>query len=279
MKKHFSAGLAAFTLTSLALLAPLAAQAQSVPAYAASYATDGQIRGRIASFDGGYNLVVRDERGYIDNVRLHPGTIINPTGLTLRAGMIVSILGFNQGSFFGANEIDTPYTFDAGVPYYYDHPWFYYGPAISLGFYFGNPSWWHGGYFSGGYGWYGGVRVYNAVHVGYGWGYHRWNHPGPGWHGWGPGWGHPAWNHPAPGHAWGALGWDHGHPYPPAAWNGSNHPYHVVSAERFHSAGGWHRASVTAWHPAAHGGFHAVAHGEFHPLAHGGSHGEAHGRR
>lgn len=263
MKKHLSAGLAAFTLTALALLAPLAAQAQSVPSYAATYATEGQIRGRIASFDGGYDLVVRDERGYLDNVRLHPGTIINPTGLTLRAGMIVSILGFNQGSFFGANEIDTPYTFYAGIPYYYGHPWFYYGPAISLGFYFGNPGWWHGGAFYGGYGWYGGVRVYHVVHVGYGWGYHGWNHPGPGWHGWG-------W-HRWGGHGWAEHGWEHRHPYPHAAWNGYNHPYHAVSAQRFRGAGGWHHPSVTAWRPGAHGRFHAEAHGGFH--------GEAYGRR
>ncbi|MFY9779001.1 MAG: hypothetical protein WAJ85_00650 [Candidatus Baltobacteraceae bacterium] len=164
MIKQLAAAFAALTL-STALAAPLAAQAQSVPSYAQSGDTDVQIRGRIASFDGGYNLTVRDERGFIDNVQLHQGTIINPTGLTLAPGMIVSILGFNAGSYFGANEIDTPYTYYGGVPYYYGHPWYYYGPTISLGFFFGNPGWWHGSYFGGGYRWVSGVRVYNSVQI------------------------------------------------------------------------------------------------------------------
>ena len=41
------------------------------------------IHGRVVSFDGGYSLQVHDDRGFIDNVRLHQGTIINPTGITL----------------------------------------------------------------------------------------------------------------------------------------------------------------------------------------------------
>ncbi len=159
--------LAAFTLASCAAAAPLAAQAQDEPSYAQpQYAqADAQIRGRIASFDGGYNLTVRDERGYIDNVQLHDGTIINPTGLTLAPGMIVSILGYNAGPYFDANEVDTPYTYYGGSPYYGGHPWNYYGPSISLGFFFGNPGWWHGGYFGGGYRWNSGVRVYSNVHI------------------------------------------------------------------------------------------------------------------
>jgi hypothetical protein len=164
MVKYLIAALAA-----LSLGAPLAAQAQDTPSYAEpaqNAPADEQIRGRISSFDGGYNLTVRDERGFIDNVQLHQGTIINPTGLTLAPGMVVSILGFNEGSFFAANEVDTPYTYDAGVPYYYGHPWNYYGPSISLGFFFGNAGWWHGNYFQGGYHYAdGGRRVYNNVHV------------------------------------------------------------------------------------------------------------------
>jgi hypothetical protein len=136
-----------------------------VPSYAEAPPQDEQIRGRIVSFDGAYSLQVRDERGFIDNVQLHQGTIINPTGLTLAPGMIVSILGYNSGSFFGANEIDTPYTFDAGVPYYAGHPWDYYGPSISLGFFFGNVGWWHGDYFHGGFAYRGGARYYNNVNI------------------------------------------------------------------------------------------------------------------
>jgi hypothetical protein len=152
---------------ALILAAPLAANAQDVPSYASQGPSDDQqIRGRIANFDGGYNLQVRDDKGYIDNVVLHPGTIINPTGLELAPGMVVSILGFNQGPTFAANEIDTPYTYYGGVPYYGGHPWNYYGPSISLGFFFGNTGWWHGGAFGGyGYRYAGGVRVYNHVVV------------------------------------------------------------------------------------------------------------------
>jgi hypothetical protein len=160
----------------LFLAAPLAASAQEVgqngppPSYSDApppqAADDANIHGRILQFDGGYNLQVRDEKGYVDNVQLHQGTIINPTGLTLAPGMIVSIMGYNAGPVFAANEIDTPYQFYSGVPYYGGHPWFYYGPTVSLGFFFGSPGWWHGNMFAGGgYRWVGGARVYNNVHV------------------------------------------------------------------------------------------------------------------
>lgn len=147
------------------IAAPFAAGAQNTPPYAEPATGDAQIRGRILSFDGGYGLQVRDDKGYIDNVRLHDGTIINPTGLRLAPGMIVSILGYNAGPYFAANEIDTPYTFYGGVPYYAGHPWNYYGPAVSLDFFFGNLSWWHGSVFAGPYHYSRGVRVYNNVHV------------------------------------------------------------------------------------------------------------------
>ena len=166
MNNKFVAALAAFTIAVAGLSAPLAAQAQDVPSYAQPIpAGEGQIRGRIASFDGRYGLNVRDERGFIDNVQLHPGTIINPTGITLAPGMVVSILGYNAGTYFGANEIDTPYTFYQAVPYYYGHPWNYYGPTVSLGFFFGNPGWWHGSAFYGPHSYSGGVRVYNSVRI------------------------------------------------------------------------------------------------------------------
>ena len=141
MRKILSALVAALFLS-----APLAAGAQIVPSYSddqQAYGGDAQIHGRILNFDGAYNVQVRDEQGYVDNVQLHQGTIINPTGLTLEPGMVVSILGYNAGPFFAANEIDTPYTYNYGLPYYGGHPWNYYGPSVSLGF-FGNTGWWHG---------------------------------------------------------------------------------------------------------------------------------------
>jgi hypothetical protein len=164
MRKFLSALVAALIIS-----APLAAVAQGVPSYGAdqeeAYDGDAQIHGRILSFDGAYSVQVRDERGYVDNVQLHQGTIINPTGLTLAPGMVVSILGYNAGPYFAANEIDTPYTFDAGYPYYAGHPWNYYGPSVSLGFFFGNPGWWHGSAFVGRPRFFGGVRVYDRVRV------------------------------------------------------------------------------------------------------------------
>ena len=151
---------------ALILAAPLAAHAQDVPSYASQGPSDdAQIRGRIANFDGAYNLQVRDDKGYIDNVVLHPGTIINPTGLTLAPGMVVSILGFNAGPYFAANEIDTPYTYQANVPYYGGHPWNYYGPSVNIGFFFGNTGWWHGETFGGPTRFVGGARVYTNVRV------------------------------------------------------------------------------------------------------------------
>ncbi len=136
-----------------------------------SYATpdgDQQVRGRVVSFNGGYDLTVRDERNYIDHVRLHEGTIINPTGLTLESGMIVDVLGYNAGSYFAANEIDTPYTFYDAEPYYLGHPWNYYGPSYGLNFFFGPDEYWynrqvfHGRYY---YGHPPGGRIYPYAHV------------------------------------------------------------------------------------------------------------------
>ena len=155
-------------LAAACVVLPTAALAQDVPSYATpaqSAPADENIHGRIASFDGGYNLSVRDERGFVDTVQLHPGTIINPTGLTLAPGMVVSILGYNAGDYFSANQIDTPYQFYGAVPYYAGHPWNYYGPSISLGFFFGNAGWWHGSAFHGGYRFDGGARIYSSVRI------------------------------------------------------------------------------------------------------------------
>jgi hypothetical protein len=157
---------ALFLMTFLATI-PLSGSAQTIPSYAQpEVGGDAQIRGRIASFDNAYNLKVRDEKGYVDNVELHPGTIINPVGLTLVPGMVVSVLGYNAGTYFAANEINTPYVLYGAVPYFAGHPWFYYGPTVSLTFFFGHAGWWHGPGFVGGFHYLGGVRVYDSVHVG-----------------------------------------------------------------------------------------------------------------
>jgi hypothetical protein len=151
MLKLFLAAAAA-----LCFAAPVAATAQDTPSYAqradsSSPHGDETVRGRVASVDGMYTMKVSDERGFIDNVQLHTGTIINPTGITLIPGMVVSILGYNAGGFFTANEIDTPYTLENEVPWYSDEPWYYYGPSYDLDF-FGGPFGGFGGGFRGGFG-------------------------------------------------------------------------------------------------------------------------------
>jgi hypothetical protein len=122
---------------------PAAAQSVKPPSYATSvpsYASgEERLDGRVTSYDGKYGLQVRDERGYLDNIRLHNGTVINPTGLRLSPGQTVTVLGHNSGATFDANEIDTPYAdygagYAHGYPAYGYYPYGYYGyPAFGLG--------------------------------------------------------------------------------------------------------------------------------------------------
>ncbi len=126
------------------------------------------IHGRIVSFDGAYNLQVNDDRGFVDNVRMHQGTIINPTGLTLAPGMVVTIYGANSGSVFAAHQIDTPYqSYGYAYPVYpypvypfYGYPFYGYpypfGARVFVGFGFGFGFGYHPVY--GGYGGYHGHR-------------------------------------------------------------------------------------------------------------------------
>jgi hypothetical protein len=161
--------LAVLGLTGMLAL-PLAAQAQS----AADGSQDEVIHGTIASLEGQYTIYVHDQRGFVDTVRLHDGTIINPTGLTLEPGQSVEIHGRTDGHVFDANEIDTPYTDQAGTDdsagystddapppapvYVAPYPYYSYYPAyaiaypafVSLGFGFG----WgccYGGFYGGGF--------------------------------------------------------------------------------------------------------------------------------
>lgn len=140
MIKHFSSHLhkLAAPIAAAVLgagLIPTAVSAQVLPAYAG-----GEIQGTIASINSTFNITVRDNNGYLDNVELHQGTIINPTGLTLEPGMGVTIAGVPAGNQFDANEIDTPYEYAGAlpVPVYYGPGWWYpgfaygYGPSFSL---------------------------------------------------------------------------------------------------------------------------------------------------
>jgi hypothetical protein len=114
-------GIAAFTapLAALAQQTPAAPPAGPPPSYARPAANGEEtIHGRIQSFDGKYHVNVLDDRGFTDSVDLHQGTVINPTGLSLQPGMAVTIMGYNHGRTFAANEIDTPYASYGFVPAY-----------------------------------------------------------------------------------------------------------------------------------------------------------------
>jgi hypothetical protein len=147
-----------------ALAVPVTADAQTaaVAAPPPSYATpDETITGRISAISGTYNLSVRDDRGFIDSVTLHDGTVINPTGLRLSPGQTVTIHGFTRGGTFVANEVDTPYQDDGGVAYGY-------GDGYPYGAYYGYP---YGGYY--GYPYYGYGYPYGfgfGVGIGFGFG-------------------------------------------------------------------------------------------------------------
>jgi hypothetical protein len=89
--------LAASTI-ALALVMPLMASAEPQRVMA----------GTVVDFHGKYGLVVRDARGALAEVTLHPGTIIKPVGLRLERGMKVIIVGQAANEAFAAGEIDAP---------------------------------------------------------------------------------------------------------------------------------------------------------------------------
>jgi hypothetical protein len=175
--------IAAFS--TLALLAT--ASADTIPSYAAR--NGDTIHGRVSSSAGKYELFVRDDRGYVDHVVLHNGTIINPTGFELASGDTVTIFGRVDGHVFLADEIDTPYSvgeqsigydnsqtaYDYGVgypgDYGYGYPYGYLGFGADI--YFGG-GYGRGGYYGHGYygrGYYGegrGSYGHGSYHGSYG---------------------------------------------------------------------------------------------------------------
>lgn len=90
----------------VALAFPLAANAQ----------LDQTIGGTIASYDGHYTLRVIDADGVEHVVRLHQGTVTQPQGLALAAGMDVFVTGFVEHGVLEAEEIDqnTESSYDNG---------------------------------------------------------------------------------------------------------------------------------------------------------------------
>ena len=132
IKKYFKpVASAALAVTFAVAALPMAASAQ---------AEDQELQGTVQSINSTFNITVLDSNGNLDNVELHQGTVINPTGLTLAPGMNVTIDGYDDGSQFDANVIQTPYQYSgpAPTPVYYGAGWWYpgyaygYGPSFSL---------------------------------------------------------------------------------------------------------------------------------------------------
>jgi hypothetical protein len=107
MKNHtMRSTVAALAIAGCGLIEPAAAQ--TAPSFGQPLGNE-TLDGVVVRFaQGTYELGLRDDNGFLDNVRLHDTTIIFPIGLTLRPGMRVQIHGFNQGTAFTANEIDGP---------------------------------------------------------------------------------------------------------------------------------------------------------------------------
>jgi len=140
---------------------------------APSYATTNRetIGGTIEAVTGKYTLTLNDDRGYFDNVTLHDGTVITPTGTRLYARQSVTIIGHAAGKTFDADEIDVdpasiapelpiaaPYSsydyptygdpyaryyygapYYNGAPYYYGAPYYFDAPYSGLPYYYGAP--------------------------------------------------------------------------------------------------------------------------------------------
>src|SRR4029077_748054 len=87
-----------FVLMGISLASPALAQ---VPSYAQPDSSGGEdiVHGRILSIPGQFTIVLRDDRGFVDTIQLNPGTVINPSGFALAPGMVVTVTGYNQGTF------------------------------------------------------------------------------------------------------------------------------------------------------------------------------------
>ena len=111
------------TLVALAVAGSgLPAAAQTAPSFGQPLGNQ-TLEGVVVRYvHGTYELGLRDDNGYLDNVWLHDKTIIFPIGITLQLGMRVRILGFNRGTAFTANEIDGPV--ERPVPVSEDQPWY-----------------------------------------------------------------------------------------------------------------------------------------------------------
>jgi hypothetical protein len=172
----------------LTLASPPLGKAQQLPSYATAEQT---IRGRIRSIDGQYHITVRDNKGYLDSVALHQRTLINPPGLVLAPRMSVTIFGYNAGSVFVANEIDTPYKNIEPQSSANGDTTLYYAPSYN---------------------------VVTTAYPAYTYGWPYWGSPfySPFVYGWSA-WGYPAYRPYYYGSYWGYSGY---RPYYPYRWGG-----------------------------------------------------------
>jgi hypothetical protein len=91
---------------AVALTLPAAASAaMSSPAQAKDTYT---LRGVITQIDGKWDVTLHEPSGFIEEVALHPGTVVAPTGLRLAPGMQVSIRGYQDHATFDAVRIVGP---------------------------------------------------------------------------------------------------------------------------------------------------------------------------
>jgi hypothetical protein len=66
---------------------------------------DEHLRGTVESFDGQEQLMLRDERGFLDDVAIGHDTRITPRGTRLVPGMRIAITGYNGGKWFDAVSV------------------------------------------------------------------------------------------------------------------------------------------------------------------------------
>lgn len=102
----------AVLLAAAAAMAPQTALAQPIPSYAQApsgnvQAHSGQetISGRVSLVQGEY-MEISDDRGFTDRVDFTTDTVMRPAGVSLRAGIRVRVVGYNEGQIFDAYEID-----------------------------------------------------------------------------------------------------------------------------------------------------------------------------
>jgi hypothetical protein len=98
--------LVGFVFIIAALVLPVATRADT-PKYATP-SSEETINGVISAISGKYGLTVRNSSGELYIVTLHRGTIINPTGLQLKPGMLLVVVGHRNGVTFNADKIDAP---------------------------------------------------------------------------------------------------------------------------------------------------------------------------